>query len=273
MFQTKAFEYDGKYDLIGSERQFGVELEYHNVSNTSRVEEECIFGGKYDCSLDDGGVEFYSPPMRGDGGIKSCLQFCRIAGEEGFSGDDPELPDQGYHLHVDLSDLTVEQVRAVFKAYHLTQEFWCSTVPSHRLESDWAKGLVLRGYPESMTDSNNLSRLERWAESHNRYMWANVAAYAKFGTVELRVHETSNDGDVVTNWIRAHVRFVDQISTLTDGQIVRIFGDAINDPPKLFREVRCIIRDPNVSEHLRVRYNRFRRKTMPVLTSSWANGY
>lgn len=235
------------YARIGSTRKFGVELEFDDLPNDAMdIEGSTLFGAKEDGSVDGG--EFDSPILYGDDGLTECERFCNIACDNDFKVG----RNCGFHLHCDVPDEGVERFKRIALAYHYTYDFWRGT--SHINDS---RDIYCESHlwtPKSLEESGeSQDTVKRWTTGFSRYAWFNVASYNRFSTVEIRVHEGTRAKTDVVNWVIAHARFIDAVSELTVGQITRIFNDRKKTSTK-FKEIRVMLANPEVSEHLKRRY-------------------
>jgi hypothetical protein len=245
-FTPATFTNSDGFSRIGSRRKFGIELEYTNSPCFGDLDNGYSpFGAKTDGSLLSGG-EFYSTILQGDGGLNAVTEFCKFAVDNDFETGS----DAGYHAHFDLNDLSVDQVKSVALSYYHTRKFWCKTVPVERIRGTWSKTRVFELSTDQITDMRDI---RYWARSYPRYSWINFNAYSRFGTVESRIHEATVNPQDVNLWVIANIRFIDAVSNLTTGQIGRIFSE--KSPARIFRELRCILKCPETSGHLRKRYN------------------
>ncbi len=230
---------------IGSERRFGVELEYNDCPHYPDLQDKTIFGCKYDGSVN--GCEFVSPILCGDKGFTEIDNFCQFATLNGFDDSD----GAGYHAHFDVSALNNKKLFGIALAYHNTRPFWINTVGEYRRRStycskhSYSKGMVFG--KEAWRDFSDFS------EDFDRYAWVNFNSYHKYGTVELRLHESTVNADLVKNWIVSHVRFIDAVSDMSVTKINRVFGNS--DLSALWREIRTIVKEPNAVSYLRNRFN------------------
>ena len=197
------------YSRIGSRRAFGVELETAKCEGYESLEGETCFGCKQDGSIK--GMEFVSPPLSSDRGLSEIDKFCDLASE--FEVDS----DCGFHLHIDVSHLDVEQIRRVAIGYKMTEALWHSFVPTDRRKNHYCQSI-----PWSASDIDDCTTrrdFERW----ERYIWVNLCAISKHGTIEIRLHSSTLDARKVANWAKAHLRFVDWI--VDGGDIESLTGD------------------------------------------------
>ena len=235
-----------KYTEVGSKRCFGVELEFNTLSdNATDVEAISTFGAKYDCTVRGG--EFYSPILFGDEGLTEVDKLCDFA----VNNDWEAGRTAGYHLHLDMRGETIDQLKTIALGYHYTKAFWLGSVPSYRRSNEYS-------HNTRWGRSDLMSVRDKWdlrEMSDTRYNWLNTYAYEDHQTFEVRCHEGVEAAFPVVAWVIAHTRFADAMSELSVGKITRMFGR--KKPNEIFREIRAILREPAVSEHLRDRYNQF----------------
>lgn len=235
-----AFTKPGGFERIGSERKFGVELEYFDVENWDTLEGKTLFGAKHDGSVDG---EFYSPIMSGDNGLAECEKFCELAGYLGFSTD-PR--DSGFHAHFDLRGESVRSLKSIALAYHLTKKYWELLVhPSRVEENRWCNS-----HRFGVADVKGITDLQDFADfssSLHRYTWINFCAYNKFGSVEVRSHESTINGFDVVAWITGHCRFIDAASKMGMGKVEGLFER--KQVKTIAKEMNRIIDNPLVTSH------------------------
>jgi len=231
-----------EYDKIGSDRKFGVELETDESPDYEDWADGCDWGAKHDGSTN--GMEFVSPPMRGNDGFDSVMEFTKKMDRNGCEVND----SCGFHLHIDLSDTDAGQRKSIALAYHYTRMVWESFVDESRRDTNYARRNV--GSRHGIGDYWNRTKIlasNSKPEVSSRYVWINWDSYDKFRTVEVRSHEPTCDGETVCNWIKAHTRFVDYISKLTVGQVTRMFGS--ENKKEIMRELRFIWNDDDLSAY------------------------
>jgi hypothetical protein len=128
-------------------------------------------------------------------------------------------------LHCDLSGTTAEQRKSIALAYAYTCDFWFACVARNRQDNSYCHKNVTAGRVYWDVDTIKAgSDFPGRGQGITRYVWLNWAAYAEHNTVEVRLHEGTLDGCAVTNWVKAHLRFIDAVKDMTPGQITRKFG-------------------------------------------------
>lgn len=239
------------YSEVGSRRRFGVELETSSCDGSA--EGTSIFGCKGDGSID--GMEFVSPPMEGDNGLREVRKLCEIANDNGWEVD----KSCGYHLHVNVGDLTHEERASVAYAYLLTAELWNSFFPDSRRDSTYACGLCwTRTHCERYRDTGDAAYITDWT----RYQWLNVSAYHRHGTFEVRLHTGTLNGRKVCNWIKAHTRFVDYVACLDFAELDDLLDGDVQDQ---FDGLCQILDDMELCEFYAERHSRYNETELQVL--------
>jgi hypothetical protein len=221
-----SFRPSASYREIGSHRKFGIELETSQCSGFDDLEGDTVFGAKEDGSIS--GMEFVSPVLSSDAGLDEIRDFCRRADYHNFDVDSK----CGFHAHFDVRDLSVAQLKSVCYAYHKTYCAWSSFVPEKRRENHYC-----REHCWTTLDLDEISDFEGWnrfakggtwnyrSDATDRYAWINVKAYARHGTLEVRLHTATLEQGKICNWVKAHARFIDCVRNLTFKQIDSLFGD------------------------------------------------
>ena len=205
-------------------RRFGVELEVSEADNWTALENDrdiTVFGVKTDGSVNGDGLEFYSPILQGDPGLDAVENLCAYAGEHGWYADE----SCGYHLHIDCNDLDGIMKKRVYYAYKLTEKLWQRFVPSRRYQSCcYCRSIAIEAPRiREMRFSEIKNEVSR--HGNHRYVWCNLLSLDSHGTIEIRLHNGTVEAEVVTNWIKAHVLFIDRIKDKLLAGIDRRFKD------------------------------------------------
>ena len=231
-----------------SERMFGVELEYDDLpDNHCDLEDLSIFGAKGECTVEGG--EFVSPILSGDLGLVECEIILDFAYVNNFLCN----YKAGFHLHLDMGSESGERLKRAIYAYRLTEPFWKGLVDwCERSRQEFCDNTRF-SIREAMNISENVQDIKEWGDRFCRYSWLNVGALRKFGTLEIRHHESTTCANDVTNWVIAHTAFIDAAVDMSIGQITRVLGE--KTPKEQFPEIRRMLQRPETSEHLASRYN------------------
>jgi hypothetical protein len=205
-------------------RRFGVELEVSEADNWTAIERSrdlTVFGVKSDGSVNGDGLEFYSPILSGDAGLEAVDNLCGYAANNGWFADE----SCGYHLHIDCGDLNGIQKKRIYYAYKLTEDLWRRFVPQRRVSGC----CYCREIPIEAARIREMRFSEIKAEvrrgANHRYVWCNLLSLENHRTIEIRLHDGTVEAEVVSNWIKAHVLFIDRIKDRLLAGIDRRFKD------------------------------------------------
>ncbi len=200
-FTRKTTHVCDSYVEVPSNRYFGIELETHKCPNYRQLFDGKCWGAKYDDTVE--GIEFDSPKFRGDCGFEAVTAICDVAENNSWEVNS----SCGFHLHLDLSKECAKNLRAIAYAYNSTVSVWRELVTDNRKLSTWCT------HDCDEIEIKYLKNKEDWRlyamnEAH-RHIWVNWSAYYDYGTVEIRSHEGTLDKDVICNWVKAHMVFID----------------------------------------------------------------
>ena len=207
---------DPHFDLVGSRRRYGVELETSRCNDYRSLRGNTIWECKTDCSIE--GREFVSPILYGDEGLMEILDFCTMARRKRW-----QINWQcGYHAHFDVSGEGWEVLRSIAYAYHKTYEMWCYLVSNRRANNAYC------GSPDyTLEDIRDISSESDWdyfVGARDRFEFVNWRAYLVHGSFEVRFHDASLNPNIICNWIKLHARFMDHVSMMTLDEIDAMFG-------------------------------------------------
>jgi hypothetical protein len=209
-------EHKTTFDVCTSRRTYGVELELAQAYECASDNEDrptlgrfgCKEDGSIDC-IDDYGGEFYSPILRGDKGFEVIDAF----GEDAKDTDPNDTC--GFHLHIGIADLTVEQRINLVKAASLVENVARMLTTQDRNDSSYCSGWV------GCDPDANYNSFDDMIDP-GRYYAFNFAAWYNHQTLEIRYHHATKDATEVKNWIKLWLAFVDYIAN--DGSLVAFKG-------------------------------------------------
>jgi len=213
------------FDRVGSERCFGIELEY-NRSPNAVADELDYFGRKGEHC----GCEFYSSILSGDVGLGAAESLSDFADDNDWRIND----NCGYHLHLDMRDENGTTMRSLAYAYRKTYKVWKSFVSNWR--GDNCDYCHAPSYSADHIRNLRPSRFRDWAANSQRFLYVNWCALGDHTTVEIRLHSGTVDSKEVTDWVIAHTRFadwalsktLDEIDAVIDGTVENDF-QALSD--------------------------------------------
>ena len=219
------------------------------------------WGAKEDGSTS--GPEFVSPLLRGDEGLDKIRQLCRTIRDSAHVNY-----KCGYHLHVDVSDYSDEQLRSIALAYVLTYKAWSRFVPQSRLENTYCRTHESCGDDWGATNieckRNGMRDKVNNGDCGGRYRWINWQALRDHGSVEVRLHTGTVNAKKVCNWVKAHARFVEWAAGKTTKQIKRILVKR-DTAARQFAILRGVWKDAQLSAFYVRRWFKFHCYDCPAI--------
>ncbi len=172
-------------------RSFGVEIETccstpHNTPACWEIENEHC------------GLEYVSPILSGQKGLEAIRTL--------YASVEPQVDRHcGLHVHVDVRDFTgpekVELVRRLKADKHL----FTSKVDRDRLSNCFCDGELPDVY-----DNDSWGAVVNRVRG-DRFVWCNILAVRKHGTIEFRLHEATEDADKVVKWVEFLTSYVENV--------------------------------------------------------------
>lgn len=238
------------FDDIRSERKFGVEIETSACPEHVEIQSDTVFGCKPDGSVD--GMEFVSPVLYGDQGLEEVRKICGHARRLNWAIDSA----CGLHLHLDLSSEPQENCYKLAYAYMYTYDFWTTFVSNARKRNYYCAKHTYTAADITRCPDN----FYEWCHlvsGGDRYNWVNWYAYTRHKTVEIRHHSATLNPTKLTNWIKAHARFIDGVMRTPKADVIRgLSGCSVFDQFMLISEWWD---DSDLSSYYRGRAETFRK--------------
>lgn len=153
-----------------------------------------------------GGYELVSPPLKGANGLAQLKKACEALDAAGARVN----RSCGLHVHHDVGDLNGLAFTRLMTAWSNNQRGTDGLVAPSRRNSQWAR-------PLTPSDLDNVSRIPADADTNgirrhlgyvDRYRSLNVAAFPRYGTVEVRQHQGTISYDKVAAWIAFGQAFI-----------------------------------------------------------------
>ncbi len=216
--QKQAIVVGASYKEVGSQRSFGVELEVIHPHKMRPMPDQmkAVWTSKTDASLPNTGVEMASTILNGDEGLKVIEELCAYARKHKWATD----CRAGFHLHIGLQNEDSSKVAAVVIGYLMTYDMWLSFVAPSRArckycrKNSWEAKSLLNFKPNEI-----MHRITHDPAIEGRRVWCNWHSYLARMTVEIRLHHATLDYEKISNWVKAHARFVDWCCGLTRQQV------------------------------------------------------
>ena len=173
-----------------------------------------------DGSLGSSGAEIVSPILGGDvQKLRSAIEHIRAICDG--ANDHVRINSScGFHCHVGVSDLTLQQVKNVLKAWVKYEWVFFSFVSPSR-EGSYSRRIRLTNrfqtqssrYESAMFQridgANDLQELISVFQGGSRFRALNIENIATRGTIECRLHQGTIDADKVINWMLLFSGLVD----------------------------------------------------------------
>ncbi|MDX9756438.1 MAG: amidoligase family protein [Sulfurimonas sp.] len=180
---------------------FGIEIEVENIVNNVTLP----FGweGKEDGSLRNNGVEFITSPAKAKA-TPFLLTSLKSALEE--AGNIPSYsPRTSIHIHLNVLDFTVEQLKSFVLLYLCFESVLFKYVGGNRKDSIFCIPLSHAGYVGNLKRFFSLSeerdRLYNTSDKWHKYTSLNLKPMCSFGTIEFRHMPGTDDIDKLIDWI------------------------------------------------------------------------
>lgn len=200
---------DGNYtreQIAQAIRNKGVEAYEEGYNHTTRTYWKVIT----DSSC---GYEVVSPVLYGLEGLNELQKVCEALNEVRCVVD----IRCGLHVHHDINDLSLEQIKNIYRVYHKHAEAIEQILPKSRR-------LGARGYAKSLDAwmMNIIEQAQTMNELRNyltdRYWALNFTSYTKYGTIEFRQHSGTIEFEKIANWVLLTHKIIERA---TSGKKVR----------------------------------------------------
>lgn len=195
-------------------RKFGVEMEVvgcdrYDLERELRARGLAVYNSGYthqvmsswkivtDASV-MGGYELVSPPLKGRAGLDQLKKACAALDAAGARVN----RSCGLHVHHDVSDLDTRAFGRLFRAWSNNQRNTDGLVAASRRGSQWARPLTAAEVltAESLTSVDRTTAARHFGYV-DRYRSLNVAAFPRYGTVEVRQHQGTINFKKIAAWI------------------------------------------------------------------------
>tara|TARA_R110002153_G_scaffold115411_1_gene258585 strand:+ start:5023 stop:6033 length:1011 start_codon:yes stop_codon:yes gene_type:complete len=200
--------------IYSNDRAFGIEIEFvgvsrHEAANAIRDKGVVCHVEHYnhetrdywkvvtDASLreEDGWAgEVVSPILQGVEGIQQLKKVCEGLQECGARIN----VSCGVHVHLDVRDLSTEQVASIFSRYTAYQSQIDSIMPRSRRESRWCRSQTSSMVEQVKTCSSKVDL----AQSFGRYYKVNMTNVSGRGAIEFRQHSGTIEFQKIYNWLK-----------------------------------------------------------------------
>jgi len=201
-------------------RRFGVEAEFNGATPQAVVNTASALGGiamnveSYNHAVRESwkivsdascGSELVSPPMSGQVGHDQIKVACRA-----LSASNARVDRRcGLHVHIEARDLDANAARRVVRNYTANQALIDSLLAPSRRNNRFA----LPWNDFELRQIENCATIQDVARAQSgRYKTVNFASFPRYGTIEFRQHQGTQNAEKISNWVKLLDALID-IST------------------------------------------------------------
>ena len=232
-----------QFDVVYKTALVGIEIECENITNQPYM--EYYWSKKADGSLRNSGVEFVSIPLRASQ-VEYALDY--LKNRVVLAGNDPDFsPRTSVHVHLNVRDMSLDQVKTLVLLYALFEKHFFNLVGSRREQSIFCVPLYRSG------QLSTLRKLAPYSAKWHKYNAINLASIfgdddvTRLGTIEFRHMYGTFDKQIIIPWINtilklreaslkySYTELLDKIKTLnTTSEYIamyqNVFGEYANLP-------------------------------------------
>jgi hypothetical protein len=208
--------------------------------------------------------ELVSPKLQGEEGLSRISEVLRTLRQNDV--DIKINKSMGFHVHVEVADLSQQQLNRVCQNFVNFEDVFDSLVPPSRRSGSEESNRYFRSNANALPWTSNRQRHGLLRICHNIVVLANVmnpgGRYYKLNlqnlvtkkqeTLEFRQHSSTTDFAKISNWIRLCIQFV--ISSKENRGLIKCFG---NPGPSLEVKTdiffRTLIQNPSLYDFYRKR--------------------
>ena len=189
------------------DQEIGLELELEGFGATQMPEvmfqiPGCVWTPHADPSLRGDSCELVlAQPLSYKSIVDTAIpQYKKICKDSRFK---PALSHRcSFHVHLDFSHKTIYDLIRFITVYAVYEPYFFSAVGSQRKGNHFCISLrEAENFVDNVISSFVKGDFGFCVPEDNRYMALNLAALAKFGSVEIRLHEGVTDPDLIIRWI------------------------------------------------------------------------
>lgn len=187
-------------NIVGAVVGLELEVEGENLPSQAHFKSDSAWQIKRDGSLRNG-LEYVFQSPRGAIATKEALEEIQeTMGRTGFVADYSFRTST--HVHVNVSNLDVEVVKVMVAMFHLFEDEYINYCARGRHANRFCLGMKdADGVVDNLRtffDRNDVP-----SEDRGKYSALNLCTLQRFGTIEFRILEGTNDWDRIYTWVRA----------------------------------------------------------------------
>lgn len=182
--------------LINGDKQFiaGIEYEIEAIEGYGDIGQEGIFTIETDHSLRNNGREFKTIPMS----FQKHLEAFKSLHRRLLLNNNPFSERTSIHVHVNVRELEINQVRQLILCYALLEPLFFEFVGETRKNSIFCVPLNYTYLP-NLYKGTTQTMHEKW----HKYTAFNILPLNGFGTVEFRHMYGTNDFEKFHTWLKS----------------------------------------------------------------------
>ena len=143
------------------------------------------------------GCEAVSPILEGQAGLNAAAAAANALKTMGSSVN----KSTGYHCHVSIDDLDVNDIKIIMRRYALYEQQIDAFMPPSRRGNTNYYCKSIRSLVDSDAFKNARTIEQLVASQSTRYHKVNLQSWLKYKTLEFRQHSGTVDADKIQNWI------------------------------------------------------------------------
>jgi Putative amidoligase enzyme len=154
------------------------------------------------------GVEFVSPILRGEDGLKQVEVVCKALTDFGCTVN----RRCGYHVHVGAAGMPLDFFKNIVKLYSIYEPVIDSLMPrSRRASTNMYCRSMTTANParlDAARDFNQILTAATGTSAESRFYKLNLSAFRRHRTVEFRQHSGTLDAVKAVNWVVTCLKMV-----------------------------------------------------------------
>lgn len=216
-----------------------------------------------DGSLNTGGVEFVSRPMKGDNLFNSITSFCNILNKNKYFVD----KSCGLHIHLEVPK-KIDCLKNIYLFYEKFEPLLFNMVPKSRQRTGYCKKYkryynntpqtlfktkTLNDFKSMVYETKSKYKIKNISSKHyydKRYCWINFHSIFYRGTLEIRNHSGTISSTKINNWLLLHLTILDYLN--------KIDIDTINEL-KVNKKTFLSIFNKELQKYIKQRWDKFEK--------------
>lgn len=190
--------------LLCSDSMVGIEHELEGARDSNFREEFTDWDAIRDGSLRNGGIEYVlKRPLSGQELITAIRTIDTYVGAREHIVSNERTST---HVHVDVRDMTAQQLLMFFVVYTTYEQVLFSLCDDSRTENNFCvpvrkNGGVIKRMRSLAKEPTSGHHIQQLGNSTYRYAAMNMASLPRFGSLEFRMRETLTDTSQLIDWI------------------------------------------------------------------------